>query len=46
MTAMGKRYVCVACEGEVLCTKPGDGTPSRCGAEMVLREAKPLPSSD
>jgi len=46
MTAMGKRYVCGTCEAELLCTKPGDGMPSCCGAEMGLKEAKPLPSSD
>jgi len=46
VTAMGKRYVCAVCDGELLCTKPGDGTPSCCGTVMGLKEAKPLPSSD
>ncbi len=46
MTAMGKRYVCATCDGELLCAKPGEGIPSCCGQEMGLKEAKPLPSSD
>jgi hypothetical protein len=46
MAQMGKRYVCSSCDAELLCTKPGANLPSCCGAEMGLKEAKPLPSSD
>jgi hypothetical protein len=46
MALVGKRYVCESCDAELLCTKPGDGMPSCCGAEMGLKEAKALPSSD
>jgi hypothetical protein len=43
---LGKRYLCETCGTEVLCNKPGPGVVECCGAEMKLKEAKPLPSSD
>ncbi len=45
-TAIGKRYVNEAGDLELLCTKPGDGSLAVGDAAMVLKEAKPLPSSD
>ena len=45
-TAMGKRYVNADGSLEVLCTKPGSGTLAADGAELSLKEAKPLPASD
>jgi hypothetical protein len=45
-TALGKRYVDAAGSLEVLCTKPGKGSLAAGGAPLVLKEAKPLPSSD
>jgi len=45
-TALGKRYVNEAGDLELLCTKPGDGTLCLAGTPLVLKEAKPLPSSD
>ncbi len=45
-TQLGKRYVCETCETEVLCNKAGQGALSCCGAEMKLREARSVPSSD
>jgi hypothetical protein len=45
-TKLGKRYVNEAGDLEVLCTKGGEGTLSAAGAPLVLKEAKPLPSSD
>ncbi len=45
-TQLGKRYVDDASGIELLCTKPGEGSLS-VGAEILLiKEAKPLPSSD
>ncbi|HEX4244346.1 MAG TPA: hypothetical protein VHY77_02175 [Acidimicrobiales bacterium] len=43
---LGKRYVDEASDIEVLCTKPGDGTLAVEGRPLVLKSAKPLPSSD
>jgi hypothetical protein len=43
---LGKRYTCEECGAEVLCTKPGGGAVHCCGQEMVIKAAKPLPSSD
>lgn len=43
---LGKRYVCGSCGTEALCNKPGEGSIQCCAAEMGLKEAKPLPSSD
>ncbi len=45
-TALGKRYVSGSRDLELLCTKPGKGALSVGGAPLVLKEAKPLPSSD
>ena len=45
-TAIGKRYVNEAGDLELLCTKPGDGSLAVGDTAMVLKEAKPLPSSD
>ena len=43
---LGKRYICESCATEALCNKAGAGSIMCCGAEMKLKEAKPLPSSD
>ena len=45
-TQLGKRYVNEAGDLELLCTKPGEGSLAAAGAALVLKEAKPLPSSD
>ena len=46
-TQLGKRYVDDGDLGiEVLCTKAGEGSLSIGGHDLVLKEAKPLPSSD
>ena len=45
-TQIGKRYVNEAGDLELLCTKPGDGSLAVGDAPMMLKEAKPLPSSD
>jgi hypothetical protein len=43
---LGKRYVDDATGIELLCARAGTGTLSCNGHVMVLRSAKPLPSSD
>jgi len=43
---LGKRYTCPTCEGQVLVTKPGDGTLECHGQPMEVLQPKPLPSSD
>lgn len=43
---MGKRYVDAAGTVELLCVKPGQGSLSIAGVELVFKDAKPLPSSD
>jgi hypothetical protein len=43
---LGKRYVDDATGIELLCARAGTGTLSCNGNVMVLRSAKPLPSSD
>ncbi len=43
---LGKRYVDEDDTIEVLCTKPGTGTLALGGRPLVLKGAKPLPSSD
>ncbi|HLK88154.1 MAG TPA: hypothetical protein VKT27_16755 [Candidatus Binataceae bacterium] len=43
---LGKRYLCEKCGTEVLCNKPGNGAIECCDAEMKIKEAKALPSSD
>lgn len=46
-TQLGKRYVDDGEAGlEVLCTKAGQGSLAVDGRALVLKEAKPLPSSD
>jgi len=45
-TMLGKRYVDDASGIEVLCTKAGVGTITFDGRTLLLKEAKPLPSSD
>ncbi len=45
-TMMGKRYVDAAGTIELLCVKPGKGTLALDGVALLLKEAKPLPSSD
>ena len=45
-TKMGKRYADDACGLEVLCTKAGEGSLSLGHAPLLLKDAKPLPSSD
>jgi len=45
-TALGKRYTNEAGDLEILCTKPGDGSLAADGVALVLKDAKPLPSSD
>lgn len=43
---LGKRYVDDPSDIEVLCTKAGDGALAVDGRPLVLKTAKPLPSSD
>jgi hypothetical protein len=45
-TKIGKRYVDAAGTVELLCVKPGKGSLSLGGVALLLKEAKPLPSSD
>ena len=45
-TALGKRYVTAAGDLELLCTKAGQGSLGVGTTPLVLKEAKPLPSSD
>lgn len=45
-TQIGKRYVDADGSVELLCTKPGQGSLALGDAPLVLKEAKPLPSSD
>jgi hypothetical protein len=45
-TKMGKRYVDAAGTVELLCVKPGQGSLSIAGVALLLKDAKPLPSSD
>jgi hypothetical protein len=46
-SVLGKRYV-IEGDGsvELLCTKPGDGSLAVGDTALVLKDAKPLPSSD
>lgn len=46
MVALGKRYVHVQSELEVLCVKPGSGPLTFAGEELAVKSAKPLPASD
>jgi len=45
-TLVGKRYVTEDEGIELLCTKPGGGSLSLGDAALVVKGAKPLPSSD
>lgn len=45
-TLLGKRYEDQASGLEVLCSKGGDGTLTLDGTALVVKGAKPLPSSD
>ena len=45
-TLLGKRYVSQAGDLELLCTKPGQGSLACDGKPLVVKGAKPLPSSD
>lgn len=45
-TQMGKRYTNAADDLELLCTKPGEGGLAVDGEILVVKGAKPLPSSD
>jgi hypothetical protein len=45
-TLLGKRYVHEGSGVELLCSSPGVGSLSVDGADLPLKEAKPLPSSD
>jgi hypothetical protein len=45
-TLLGKRYVDAAGALELLCTKPGKGSLAAGGDPLVVKGAKPLPSSD
>jgi hypothetical protein len=44
--ALGKRYVDGASGIEVLCTKPGPASLSAGTVLLLVKDAKPLPSSD
>jgi len=45
-TLIGKRYVDAAGTVELLCVKGGQGSLVIGGAVLLVKEAKPLPSSD
>ena len=45
-TKIGKRYVDEAGSVELLCVKAGRGSLSLGGAALLVKDAKPLPSSD
>lgn len=45
-TLLGKRYADGGTGIELLCTKAGQGSLSLDGAPLLLKDAKPLPSSD
>src|SRR5665213_1694720 len=45
-TVLGKRYTDAAGDLEVLCVKAGKGTLCLGEEPLVIRQAKPLPSSD
>ena len=45
-TQMGKRYAGAEGELELLCTKAGEGSLSLGTEPILLKDAKPLPSSD
>jgi hypothetical protein len=45
-TQLGKRYTDESGALELLCVKPGEGSLAAEGVALVLKGAKPLPSSD
>jgi len=45
-TLLGKRYTNESGELELLCVKPGTGSLAADGVALVVKGAKPLPSSD
>ncbi len=45
-TQLGKRYTNAAGDLELLCVKPGEGSLAVDGEALVVKGAKPLPSSD
>jgi hypothetical protein len=45
-TQLGKRYTNETGQLELLCVKPGEGSLAAGGVALVLKGAKPLPSSD
>jgi hypothetical protein len=45
-TKIGKRYVDAAGTCELLCVKAGRGTLAAGGVALLVKDAKPLPSSD
>jgi hypothetical protein len=45
-TQLGKRYTDESGELELLCVKPGDGSLAVNDVALVVKGAKPLPSSD
>ena len=45
-TLLGKRYALDDVGLELLCTKAGEGSLAVSGIAMLLKDAKPLPSSD
>ena len=45
-TLLGKRYTNESGKLELLCVKPGAGSLAAEGASLVVKGAKPLPSSD
>jgi hypothetical protein len=45
-TQLGKRYADEGVGIELLCTKAGEGSLALNGEPLLLKEAKPLPSSD
>ena len=45
-TQLGKRYTDDSGELELLCVKPGEGSLAANNVALVIKGAKPLPSSD
>jgi DNA-directed RNA polymerase subunit RPC12/RpoP len=45
-TQLGKRYKCIKCGTEILCTKAGEGEIACCDTKMEELKLRPLPSSD
>jgi hypothetical protein len=43
---LGKRYHCIKCDTEILCTKAGQGEFVCCDQPMNIQEARPIPPSD